>query len=82
MKCNTLFLNLLRPALVSELRPDISPQVRRARHSSSTGRLVPAARAFPYQLAVVIHYDPDLAVKTADVAVVALSIELGIIIWS
>ena len=68
------FLNLLRPALVPELRADISARTSCNVHLVLVG--VSALRAYPDELAVFFFY-LNLTVVTADLTVVTAYIILS-----
>lgn len=66
------FLDLLCPALVPKLGADIAAGTPGNVHFILPA--VAAAWAFPYQFPLAIVYNTDLAVKPADLAVVAFGI--------
>ena len=68
-------LDLLGAALVPELGADVAAGA--AGHVQLALVTVAALGALPHQLAVVLH-DVDLAVVAADLAVVALGVQLGV----
>ena len=65
------FLNFLRSALIPELSSDISTGT--SRNVELALVTVSAVWAFPYELSVILD-DPDLAVVTAYLTVIALRI--------
>ena len=65
------FLNFLCSALIPELCSDVSAGT--SRHIELALVTVSAMRAFPYELSVILD-DPDLAVVTAYLTVIALRI--------
>lgn len=68
-------LDLGGAALVPELGADVTAGT--AGHVQLVLVTVVAVRALPHQLAVILH-DLDLAVETADLAVIALGVQLGV----
>ena len=68
-------LDLLGAALVPELGADVTAGA--PGHVELALLTVAALGALPHQLAVVLH-DPDLPVKAAHLAVVALGVQLGV----
>lgn len=68
-------LDLGGAALVPELGADVTAGT--AGHVQLVLVTVVAVRALPHQLAVILH-DLDLAVEAADLAVVALGVQLGV----
>ena len=68
-------LDFLCSALVPELGADVAAGP--AGHVHLVLVPVVAVGALPHQLAVVLH-DLDLAVKAADLAVIALGVQLGV----
>ena len=72
--------DFLRAALIPELSSDIAAGTARNVHFALI--LVAAVGADPHQLAVLILFDGNLAVKAADLTVIALGVQLGYMMLS